>query len=179
VERSSLARINDRAGVIKVSRHKVVAATELTPYQREYLVEEWHNDGTVTVKLPSAAKLRENALPEEIAAYDELRAAQRDRRQSPAAPESVEQGQPAVLRCRKKAPLPLVMWQGYSEEHLRRQYEFMPLPAEFSTFDLDTGEVYPADQVWQRGAEYLRNNCHGKEKTQGRDTDTASHDVHL
>lgn len=173
VERSSLARINERAGVIKVARTKVIAVDDLTQYQRDYLVERWHPDGTATVKLPSAAKLREAATPEEIAAYDELRSAQRDRRLSPVVPEAPsENNSSPAPRCRKTPVLPLVMWQGYSEEYKRRQYDYAPLPPDFSTFDPDTGELYTADQLWQRGAEYLRSKRPAEKETPNTTSET-------
>jgi hypothetical protein len=178
VERSALARINDRAGVIKVARTQVVVADELTQYQRDYLVEAWHADGTATVKRPSAAKLLERATPEEVAAYEEQRAAQRKHRLSVVepGPEPLAQVAPPLKkpRCRKTSPLPLEMWQGYSEEYQRRQYAYCPLPPEFLAYDSETGELYSMAQLWRQGAEYLKGKTDVQKETPGADAETQS-----
>lgn len=165
---SAEVRARDRVAVIAVPQRRTIAADQVTDYQRACGLVFEERDGKAVVKAPSVEKLRDHAAPEEIAAAESISQAQRQRGELSAESRRRERVREATPAAQFKAPdsqgdhRPEIIPEGYSNAHLRAQYELCPLPPEFRPYDAETGELYELDQLlseprwlWKAGARWL------------------------
>jgi hypothetical protein len=129
--RSTLPRLRAANGVITVPREKVIPVEQVTDYQRDCgLVLAEHDNGTATVKAPSAQKFANLADESERAAYAALCERQKRTRQQVNKP----------VFNQKPDTIPA----DYSEAHKLTQFDFTPGAEQIARYDPETGERYPA-----------------------------------
>lgn len=160
--RATEARARERIDAITVEQSRVIPAAEVTDYQRDHgLVMREFDNGMVEVKAPSIEKLADFADETERAAYGEVQERQRARAEKSVVArrrEKVRSAQP-VPQFKADIPdhvKPETIPAAYTDGHLYAQFSMFPLPADFQTFNPETGEVLPAGELWKRGAAYLR-----------------------
>jgi hypothetical protein len=165
--RSTLARIRAVNQVITVAREKVIPLDQVTDYQRDNgLVLAEHDDGTATIRAPSAEKFADLADEHERAAYETLCQRQRETRSRATSHESQFESTPRP----KSGTIPAT----YSDRHILEQFEFTPGADQIRRYDAETGEVYTPGELWQHLAGELTAPVEVVEVSEGTNLPTFS-----